>query len=177
DWPANIKARKKQEQQKKEQDEKEKKGNGDQEAGKQEEKQHGKEEHEENNDEDEWRNQNNKGGQKHHGAYGKGKEQQKADENGVQQNGENQQKTEYQKLRKRYSPEEITLLRHLQHESEDMQKIQLDDGKRVSPVKSKVAHRDVSIETQDAMTPDNWVPCSGNLVRRTGSIRLTRSLV
>ncbi|KAK5405206.1 hypothetical protein LTR06_008901 [Exophiala xenobiotica] len=103
DWPANIKARKKQEQQKKEQDEKEKKGNGDQEAGKQEEKQHGKEEHEENNDEDKWRNQNNKGGQKHHGAYGKGKEKQKGDENGVQQNGENQQMTEYQKLRERYS--------------------------------------------------------------------------
>merc|ERR1711939_1110686 len=171
DWPANIKARKKQ-------DEKEKKEIGGQVTDKEEEKQHAKEEHEENNYEDEWRKQNNKGGKKHHGAYGKSKEKQKGDEEGAQQsrdqqsgdqqNGENQQKTEYQKLRQRYSPEEITLLRHLQHESEHLQKMQLNDGKRVSPVKSKVAHRDISIEIQDAMTPDNWVPRSGDLVRRTG---------
>ena len=77
-------------------------------------------------------------------------------------------KTEYQKLREKYSPEEITLLRHLQQQSDYTQSLQQNNGKQESPVKDEVEHRDISIDAQDAMTPDNWIPQSGNLVRRTG---------
>ena len=46
--------------------------------------------------------------------------------------------------------------------------LQQNDGKQDSPVKYEAVHKDTSIEAEDAMTPDNWIPRSGNLVRNTG---------
>lgn len=157
DWPANIKQREKEEQKKKEEQEK-KKQNKDQDG-------------EQRDDETEWRRSTGNGGQKHHDAYGKSEGDSKTS-NGVQQNGNEQgsqsQKTEYQKLRERYTPEEITLLRHLQHEKDQTTNFQQNDGKQDSPMKHEAEHRDIAIEAVDAMTPDNWIPRSSNLVRRTG---------
>jgi nitrate reductase (NAD(P)H) len=71
-------------------------------------------------------------------------------------------------LREQYSPQEITLLDHLNHESKNIASLTQNDGKQTSPVKQIVEHRDIAIDAQDVMTPDNWIPRSGNLVRRTG---------
>lgn len=35
-------------------------------------------------------------------------------------------------------------------------------------MKRRAEHKDPAIDAKDAMTPDNWIPRSGNLVRRTG---------
>lgn len=167
DWPANIKQREKEEQKKKEKEE-------------QEQKQESNSDEVNPDDEYEWRRREKRENKKHHSAYGKGKEEKSEHnsngtqhQNGDKQNGtsedkEPQQKTDYQKLRERYSPEEITLLRHLQHEAEHIRSLQNNDGKKISPVKNEVVHTSTTIDVVDAMTPDNWVPRSGNLVRRTG---------
>ena len=161
DWPANIKQREKEEQNKKKEDEEDKKtqeeeesktdadGNGNQPK----------------DEEEDWKRASGRGAQKHHSAYSKGEEN--VNQNGGQSNGVHT-KSEYQKLREKYSPEEITLLRHLQHEADQTKNFAQNDGKQDSPVKDKSEHKDIAIDAQDAMTPDNWIPRSGNLVRRTG---------
>lgn len=60
------------------------------------------------------------------------------------------------------------LLRHLEHEKDQTLAFQQNDGKQDSPVKYQAEHKDTAIDAKDAMTPDNWIPRSGNLVRRTG---------
>lgn len=161
DWPANIKQR---EQQKQQEEEK-----------KQQQQEKEKTQDQENNDEHDWRKSTGKDGHKHNNAYSKATDEDEADDqqqngnkqNGAQQNGK-QHKTEYQRLRERYSPQEITLLRHLQHEADQTVNFRQNDGKQDSPVKYQAEHRDIAIQAEDAMTPDNWIPRSGNLIRRTG---------
>lgn len=76
---------------------------------------------------------------------------------------------EYEKLREKYTPEEIALLRSLRHEKGYMSNILQNDGRMLSPVKIKdVKHHILGVDKQDTMTPDNWVPRSPNLHRWTG---------
>lgn len=119
---------------------------------------------EDNNDEHDWRRSRGKDTGKHNPAYGKSGDQD-ADSNGQ---AEHKAKTEYQKLREKYSPQEIILLRHLQHEKAVVESLQLNDGKQKSPAFEPNGAQQISIEAVDGMTPDNWVPRSGNLVRNTG---------
>lgn len=95
--------------------------------------------------------------------------------NGQTSNGDSQHsdkheaETEYQRLRSKYTPQEIILLRSLQHEASQVQNFLQNPGDAISPF----AHRskksmDISIDGVDAMTPDNWIPRSANLIRRTG---------
>lgn len=159
DWPANIKQREKEEQKKKEEDEKKQK----QPAG-----QNGElngDEQSMEDDESKWRRNTGKDTEKHHNAYSKASD---GDKKGGDQNGSSQHKTEYQKLREMYSPEEITLLRHLQHEKDQTINFKQNDGMQDSPQKENSEYKDISIDAADAMTPDNWIPRSGNLIRNTG---------
>ncbi|KAK1981000.1 hypothetical protein LZ30DRAFT_721568 [Colletotrichum cereale] len=66
----------------------------------------------------------------------------------------------------KYSPHELALLRALEHESEYVKNLGINDGKRQSPQKD---HRQqVSIDEADQFTPDNWLPRSQDLIRLTG---------
>ena len=70
-------------------------------------------------------------------------------------------------LSNRYSPQEIALLRALEHESAYRQSLRENDGKRPSPQRE---HKGLtSIDEKDQFTPDNWLPRSSTLVRLTGS--------
>ena len=105
---------------------------------------------EDNQDEDLWRQ--NRGGahsDKHHAAYGPGL-QAKHDED-----------VEYKRLRKKYTPQEIVLLRALEHEKNYMHSLEQNDGKMVSPVQiTDPEHRLLGVDKQDTMTPDNWLVSS-----------------
>lgn len=142
DWPANIERREKKKEETKDDKPAQDKQSDDQ---------------AEHNDEHDWRRSSGQDGHKHDSAYSNKQHDQSTDK-----------QSDYQKLREKYSPEEITLLRHLQHESRQTRAFQQNDGKIDSPMKKQSEDRDISIEAEDAMTPDNWVPRSGNLVRRTG---------
>ncbi|KIW68544.1 hypothetical protein PV04_04483 [Phialophora macrospora] len=157
DWPANIRLREKQENQRREELEVRKKL-GDK---------CGEEDH---NEEHDWRRDNSETSEKHHGAYSKsGGESAQPQQNGTMTHGHNgEHKTEYQKLRETYSPEEITLLRLLQYERDQTKAFQQNDGRQDSPLKEEVRNTPIEIDAIDAMTPDNWIPRSSNLVRNTG---------
>jgi nitrate reductase (NAD(P)H) len=111
---------------------------------------------------------------KHHGAYGKtaettGQISDPANGNNPQApNGESHIKTEYQQLREKYTREEVTLLRYLQHEAATTRAFQQNTGTLSSPAASTSTELDTSIDSADAMTPDNWIPRSASLIRRTG---------
>lgn len=164
DWPANIQARKKKK--KKEAEEKKQEGerreqqldkNGNGESG----------DSERDDDEDKWRRDRGEGSKKHHAAYGKGQGDDST--NGTMQSGTDApKKTKYQRLRERYSPEEITLPRHLEHESKYMHALDQNDDKRSSPIADAVRKALMKIDTADQFTPGNWVPRSGTLTRLTG---------
>lgn len=66
-----------------------------------------------------------------------------------------------------YSPQELSLLRLLQGESELMRTIKENDGTAKAPVK-QAKEQDLSIDEADQFTPDNWVPRSTDLIRLTG---------
>ncbi|KAK5105644.1 hypothetical protein LTR62_002635 [Meristemomyces frigidus] len=120
--------------------------------------------------EHDWQHTNPQQSEKHHAAYGKSRDG-SAKHDGKQQNGNQQNReheTPYQKLRETYSPEEITLLRHLQHERDQVKALQQNDGQDDSPVKKKSKHIPIEIDAIDAITPDNWIPRSGILKRNSG---------
>ena len=113
-----------------------------------------------NDPEHDWRRASGHNEDKHHGAYGK-------HTTGQQRNqATDGLRSECQRLRSKYTPEEITLLRHLQHEAHQTRAFTLNPGTLPSPV----AHLkiDASISGSDAQTPDNWIPRSDDLIRRTG---------
>jgi len=101
---------------------------------------------EENNDEDDWRQ--NRGGEhsdKHSAAYGSSTQAKHEDD------------AEYKQLRKKYTPQEIALLRSLRNEKEYIHGLGQNDGTMVSPVRIQDSENLLfSIDTQDTMTPDNW---------------------
>lgn len=75
-------------------------------------------------------------------------------------------KSEYEKLREKYTPQEIALLRAIQHEKDYISKLKQNDGNMKSPL----AYYKPSnlIDENDQFTPDNWIPRSDNLIRLTG---------
>ena len=159
EWPANVKRREKEEADRKKKDTEQKQG---------EEK---KDQEIDSGDEENWRRGRGDSSEKHHEAYGKGGDQQNGDAqaNGdTKTNGDNEHKTEYQKLREKYSPEEITLLRHLQSELNKAQGLEQNDGSHESPVKGAAKETPIEIDTADQSTPDNWIPRSKALTRLTG---------
>ncbi|KAL0943404.1 nitrate reductase [Colletotrichum truncatum] len=83
----------------------------------------------------------------------------KSNKNGQKEKGEDRPED-------KYSPHELALLRALQHESEYIKKLEVNDGKRASPQKDH--RRDIAIDEADQFTPDNWLPRSPELIRLTG---------
>lgn len=122
-----------------------------------------------------WRRSTGRDNQKHHGAFGKrsGTDNEKiqSDEKGSESEPERHDdyETEYQRLRSKYTPQEITLLRSLQHEATQTRRFLQNPGDTISPLAPLTNETiDISIDGADAMTPDNWIPRSANLIRRTG---------
>ncbi|KAK5173706.1 uncharacterized protein LTR77_002387 [Saxophila tyrrhenica] len=96
----------------------------------------------------------------HHGARAVGQ----SNGNDVQ---DSKKENEDQELLKRYSPQEIALLRALQHEKKYRQGLRANDGKRKSPQTHN--RSTIAIDVADQFTPDNWLPRSGHLIRLTSN--------
>ncbi len=159
DWPANVgKKLQEGEAKKKEEEEEEKK----QENGVVGENKSNDDKENQVQQEHEWKR---KGGDdnKHHDAYACD-----GDTEAKDSSGDEGRKSEYEKLREKYSPQEIALLRSLQYEKDYTYNLKQNDGKKKSPV----SHRKpfVSIDEADQFTPDNWIPRSTNLIRLTGKV-------
>lgn len=107
---------------------------------------------------------------KHHDAYAGHESEAHSEELSEDEDENENEKSEYDLLREKYSPQEIALLRSLQHEKDYIYNLEQSDGKRRSPV----THADplVSIDEADQFTPDNWIPRSPNLIRLTGKVCL-----
>ena len=106
---------------------------------------------------------------KHNEAYAGGGDQNRTSKEGEKPlvNGHKEEKeTEHQRLLKKYSPQEIALLRSLQHEKDYIKNLKQNDGKTVLPV-GKYKHL-LSVDEADQFSPDNWIPRSSNLIRLTG---------
>lgn len=114
--------------------------------------------------EHEWKRANGES-DKHHDAYA-GSSGSDADVESSEEDEEG--KSEYKKLREKYSPQEIALLRSLQHEKDYIYNLTQNDGKRNSPVKDSDPL--ISIDEADQFSPDNWIPRSSNLIRLTGKV-------
>ena len=151
EWPANIKAREKREAEEKKREE--------------------KKQNQDPDDEDNWRRGRGEKSEKHNNAYGKGDDKDSGYETAESSDGEKDskpQKSEYQKLREKYSPQEISLLRSLENEDVYMSSLEQNDGTHESPVKQQCEEAPQTIDMQDQFTPDNWIPRSQSLVRLTG---------
>ncbi|KAK5115853.1 hypothetical protein LTR85_009447 [Meristemomyces frigidus] len=153
DWPANLKRRKQEDQAK--QDKDTHTADGVELVRRSSEAEPDKND-DDMNEETDWKRKEG-GNSKHHDAYAADDEQSDGDE---------QQKSEYQRLLERYTPQEIALLRALQHEKDYRKGLKQNDGKRKSP---QTRNRSViSIDEQDQFSPDNWLPRSEHLIRLTG---------
>ena len=141
DWPANVKKREKEKEEKKKEEEERKKDENEQ---------------TDHDAEENWRRGCGDPSEKHHGAYGdesKGQDKENSQSNGndsKETDGDdiNQNKrpnTEYQKLRERYSPQEITLLRHLQRERAYAAGLEQNEGTHVSPIKKRARETPISM--------------------------------
>lgn len=160
EWPANVEKRQKEEEAKKEKDEGKRKSSDDQSDVKKEDQSNVQEEHE-------WKRETGEAN-KHHDAYAG------SDANAEDSSSDEYEKSEYEKLREKYSPQEIALLRSLEHEKDYIYNLKQNDGKKKSPVN----HADplVSIDEADQFSPDNWIPRSSNLIRLTGKVSLASKL-
>ena len=146
EWPANIQRKQKQQQANAEKESKT-------EDGVQivrRDTQKGSDESQEEND---WRRKGD-GAQKHHDAYA------------VDSDTPEKPQSEYQKPLERYTPQEIALLKTLQHEKDYRKSLKQNDGKLESPQKHN--RTTIAIDEQDQFTPDNWLPRSDHLIRLTG---------
>ena len=114
--------------------------------------------------EHEW--QRESGQNKHHGAYPADSNEGKEQDDDEQSKGGKKVTTEYEKLREKYSPQEIALLRNLQHERGYIRSLKQNDGKGKSPAAKN--EQLISIDEADQFSPDNWIPRSENLIRLTG---------
>lgn len=141
DWPVNVKKRQAEEEQKKKEAEQ-----------KQDDSQKPQKEHE-------WRRGRGEN-ETHHDAHA-------TDSKDEGNEGDNEKKDEHQSLQDKYSPQELSLLRLLQAESELMRNIKENDGTAKSPIKP-TNDLDISIDETDQFTPDNWIPRSTDLIRLTG---------
>ncbi|KAF1364529.1 hypothetical protein EJ07DRAFT_162285 [Lizonia empirigonia] len=112
-------------------------------------------------DEERWKRETGQD-EKHHDAYAN----KAGSDSGYSSDDSEKHKSEYEKLRERYTPQEIALLRALQHEKEYVTKLEQNDGKRKS---SQHNNRSTdSIDEADQFSPDNWLPRSSDLIRLTG---------
>lgn len=114
-------------------------------------------------------------GQHSNGTSQDGTGQSNGDANGSttsSTNTEDTALTEHQRLLKKYTPQELTLLSHLQHESHVTQTLTQNPGNLSSPFapkpNTKLDPTTLAIDATDAMTPDNWIPRLRTLIRRTG---------
>ncbi|KAI5368020.1 putative oxidoreductase, molybdopterin-binding domain, oxidoreductase FAD/NAD(P)-binding protein [Septoria linicola] len=153
EWPANIEKKQKEEAAKKEKESHT--DDGVQMNKVDQEKPQAEETDQEEND---WKRKEGENS-KHHDAYAADDESSKPEKVG-------EDKSEYEKLLKRYTPQEIALLRALQHEKEYRSKLQQNDGKRKSPQTRN--RTTIAIDEQDQFSPDNWLPRSDHLIRLTG---------
>jgi len=153
DWPANIQKRRKQEEAKKKEDQTTDQGNSASSTD-------GKRDEDEPEQEHEWKQRG--GENKHHDAYAAVHEVSQQQTNGDRQ----KEPSEYEKLLNKYTPQEIALLRSLQHERDYIANLQQDDGKRQSPQNHNKTQ--ISIDEADQFAPDNWLPRSSDLIRLTG---------
>ncbi len=152
DWPANIQKRQAEEKAKKEDDDGQKRQADDP---------------KQDNDpkqEDDWRRAS--GQNKHHDAYAGDSDVDEVKQNNGNSKTNKKVKSECEKQYEKYSPQEIALLRSLQHEKTYIYNLKQNDGKRKSPV----AHEEqlISIDEADQFSPDNWIPRSDKLTRLTG---------
>ncbi|KAK5747495.1 hypothetical protein LTR17_000136 [Elasticomyces elasticus] len=83
-----------------------------------------------------------------------------------QSRNDERQESEYERLLERYTPQDVALLRNLQHEKDYRKQLRHNDGKRKSPQKHN--RSTVSIDEADQFSPDNWLPRSEHLIRLTG---------
>ncbi|KAF2718598.1 hypothetical protein K431DRAFT_322297 [Polychaeton citri CBS 116435] len=144
EWPANIKKRE-QEKRKEEQQEKDSKSSAKKRKG-----------------DDENSQQNGDAQRKQDGAV-----QTSQESSGDQsEDGQEHNRSEYDKLRDTYTPHEIALLRAVQHEKDYMRNHKSNDGKGHSGIKHN--RTDISLAEDDQFTPDNWIPRSKELIRLTG---------
>ncbi|KAK2629718.1 hypothetical protein QTJ16_000538 [Diplocarpon rosae] len=157
-WPANIERREKEQEAKKKKQER-----GPSENGTPQKLENGQGKDQDVPQEHEWKRKN--GDNKHHDAYAGSPG---SDADAEESSGDNSVKSEYEKLREKYSPQEISLLRSLQHERDYIYTLQQNDGKMKSPVPHQ--HPLVSIDEADQFAPDNWIPRSSNLIRLTGKV-------
>lgn len=148
-WPANVEKRKAKE-------EAEKKQNEEQQTAVDGEKQH-----QELKQEDDWRR--GLGQNKHHDAYASDAHEEQQGKKTKEGQGE---ESEEDKLRKKYSRQEMALLRSLQQESSYIHNLKQNDGKGTSPASH--GKQLISIDECDQFTPDNWIPRSEQLIRLTG---------
>ncbi|KAH9828208.1 Nitrate reductase [NADH] 1 [Teratosphaeria destructans] len=160
DWPANVRNRKEEEEEQVKGDE----GNPTADGVLMNGDRHGRGEGQDavggaSHEEADWKK--SQGEHKHHDAYAADDEGE-----GSGSDGDEKQESEYERLLERYTPQEIALLRALQHEKEYRQSRRLNDGKRTS---AQTHNRStISIDEQDQFGPDNWRPRSGHLIRLTG---------
>ncbi|KAH6644608.1 hypothetical protein C7974DRAFT_440108 [Boeremia exigua] len=160
EWPANVQKRRQEEEKRvKERGEKGKSTDGKEEEA--EKSPNSKGEDEGNQDEEKWKRETGQDG-KHHDAYAA----KAGSDSGYSSEGSQPHKTEYEELRERYSPQEIALLRALQHEKDYITTLEQNDGKRKSPQHNNLTT--VSIDEADQFSPDNWLPRSSDLIRLTG---------
>ncbi|KAF2272837.1 uncharacterized protein EI97DRAFT_197518 [Westerdykella ornata] len=111
-------------------------------------------------DEELWRRGNGEGS-KHHDAYSVG-----GQESGRPTDESERNMSEYDKLRERYTPQEIALLQSIRHEKSYIEQLEQNDGKGKSPqTRNRTA---LSIDEADQFTPDNWLPRCPDLIRLTG---------
>lgn len=154
EWPTNIQKRKKEEEAKKDEEAKK-----EEDAKKKSEDKQG-EGGDGQLDEEKWKRENGDSN-KHHDAYAS-----TAEDSGYSSDESKTQKTEYDQLREKYSPQEIALLRALQHEKDYIQCLEQNDGNRASPQTQN--RSTISIDEADQFSPDNWLPRSSDLIRLTG---------
>jgi len=152
-WPVNLAKRKK------EQEDKEKQ-NGDEENVK--DRDTGKDEH-----------RREEAGSKHHPAYSRNPGSEAASESDEQSDdsdtgsaSSSSSASKRETLADKYTPQEISLLRMLQHEKDYISKLEQNDGQHTSPQKKNRSN--LGIDEKDQFTPDNWVPRADTLVRLTG---------
>lgn len=109
-------------------------------------------------EEHEWNRSQGKGG-KHHEAYAS----RPGDEH---EQGSSDEGSEATLLEDKYSPQELALLKCLEHEKEYVEHLKLNDGQGKSPQTKN--RTQISIDEQDQFSPDNWLPRSSDLIRLTG---------
>ena len=141
DWPVNVMKRQRKEKERKEKEEKEKA--------------------EKDTQTESERRKNCGENQTHNQAHA-------ADQRGSSEDGsQGEQKQNDMEPLEKYSPQEVSLLRLLQWESNYMKTLDENDGTVKSPI-AQMDSQEMSIDEADQFTPDNWIPRSSHLIRLTG---------